>query len=55
MHEQQQILPGEFGKVAVLMGGDSAEREISLMSGQAVLESLLRSGVDAVGVDEILS
>jgi len=53
MHEQQQILPGEFGKVAVLMGGDSAEREISLMSGQAVLESLLRSGVDAVGVDEI--
>lgn len=53
MHEQQQTLPGEFGKVAVLMGGDSAEREISLLSGQAVLESLLRSGVDAVGVDEI--
>ena len=52
MHEQQ-MQPNEFGKVAVLMGGDSAEREISLMSGQAVLESLLRSGVDAVGVDEI--
>ena len=40
-----------FGKVAVLMGGDSAEREISLMSGQAVLESLVRKGVDAHPVD----
>jgi len=36
-----------FGKVAVLMGGASAEREISLMSGHAVLESLRRSGIDA--------
>lgn len=33
------------------MGGDSAEREISLISGQAVLESLQRQGVDAHGVD----
>jgi len=41
----------EFGKVAVLMGGDSAEREISLLSGQAVLESLQKSGVDAHAVD----
>jgi len=40
-----------FGKVAVLMGGDSAEREISLKSGDAVLRSLLRSGVDAHAVD----
>lgn len=40
-----------FGKVAVLMGGDSAEREISLLSGQAVLDGLLRAGVDAVGID----
>jgi D-alanine-D-alanine ligase len=40
-----------FGKVAVLMGGNSAEREISLLSGQAVLQGLLRAGVDAVGVD----
>ncbi|MDJ0928664.1 MAG: D-alanine--D-alanine ligase [Gammaproteobacteria bacterium] len=43
--------PGAFGKVAVLMGGDSAEREISLMSGGAVLEALLRRGVDAHAVD----
>ena len=34
--------PETFGKVAVLMGGDSAEREISLMSGGAVLGSLLK-------------
>ena len=40
-----------FGKVAVLMGGDSAEREISLRSGNAVLSALKRSGVDAQGVD----
>lgn len=37
----------QFGKVAVLLGGRSAEREISLQSGQAVLDVLLRSGVDA--------
>ena len=41
----------DFGKVAVLMGGDSAEREISLQSGQAVLAALQRQGVDAHGVD----
>lgn len=40
-----------YGKVAVLMGGDSAEREISLLSGQAVLESLLRQGVSAQSFD----
>lgn len=40
-----------FGKVAVLMGGWSAEREISLKSGNAVLAALLRRGVDAHGVD----
>ena len=40
-----------FGKVAVLMGGTSAEREISLESGNAVLNALLRSGVDAEGID----
>ncbi|MBX9916963.1 MAG: D-alanine--D-alanine ligase [Nitrosomonas sp.] len=37
----------QFGKVAVLLGGRSAEREISLQSGQAVLDALQRSGVDA--------
>jgi D-alanine-D-alanine ligase len=37
----------DFGKVAVLLGGDSAEREISLMSGNAVLAALGKKGVDA--------
>ena len=36
-----------FGKVAVLLGGRSAEREISLKSGNAVLDALRRRGVDA--------
>ena len=40
-----------LGRVAVLMGGCSAERAVSLKSGQAVLASLLRSGVDAIGID----
>lgn len=40
-----------FGRVAVVMGGASAEREISLKSGRAVLAALLRSNVQAVGVD----
>jgi D-alanine-D-alanine ligase len=40
-----------FGKVGVLMGGFSAEREISLMSGKGVLEALLSLGVDAHAVD----
>ncbi|MGD2117479.1 MAG: D-alanine--D-alanine ligase [Chromatiales bacterium] len=41
----------DFGKVAVLMGGTAAEREISLISGNAVLEALLRQQVDAHAVD----
>ncbi len=40
-----------FGKVAVLMGGNSAEREVSLNSGQAVLNALCSQGVDAHAVD----
>lgn len=40
-----------FGKVAVLLGGRSAEREISLQSGEAVLAALRRSGVDAYPFD----
>lgn len=40
-----------FNKVAVLLGGSSAEREVSLMSGAGVLESLLRQGVQAMGFD----
>ncbi len=39
------------GRVAVLMGGDSAEREVSLSSGKAVHQALLDAGVDAVQVD----
>ena len=41
----------DYGRVVVLYGGDSAEREVSLMSGAAVLASLQRSGVDARGYD----
>ena len=40
-----------FGKVAVLLGGKSAEREISLKSGHAVLSALKRKGVDAHAFD----
>jgi D-alanine-D-alanine ligase len=40
-----------FGKVAVLMGGHSSEREISLLSGNAVLAALRRRGVDAHAFD----
>ena len=41
----------QMGKVAVLMGGTSAEREVSLMSGHGVLEALLSQGVDASAFD----
>lgn len=41
----------KFGKVAVLLGGKSAEREVSLKSGGAVLAALRRSGVDAHAFD----
>ncbi|MBU3736901.1 MAG: D-alanine--D-alanine ligase [Methylobacterium sp.] len=41
----------QFGKVAVLLGGKSAEREVSLKSGGAVLAALQRSGVDAHAFD----
>jgi D-alanine-D-alanine ligase len=40
-----------FGRVAVLLGGDSSEREISLLSGNAVLAGLVRRGVDAHAFD----
>jgi D-alanine-D-alanine ligase len=40
-----------FGKVAVMFGGASAEREVSLKSGGAVLAALQRAGVDAHGFD----
>lgn len=43
--------PVEFGRVAVLMGGRSAERDISLLTGEAVHQALTRRGVDAHRVD----
>ena len=46
--------PINFGKVAVLMGGASAEREVSLMSGQGVLQALQSQGVDAHAFDPSL-
>jgi D-alanine-D-alanine ligase len=45
--------PREFGRVAVLMGGTSSEREVSLDSGRNVLDALRRKGVDASAVDGI--
>ena len=41
----------DFRKVAVLMGGWSAERDVSLNSGNAVLSALVKQGINAVGVD----
>ncbi len=41
------MAPSQFGKVAVLMGGQSAEREVSFMSGNGVLNALRNRGVDA--------
>ena len=43
--------PKAFGRVAVLFGGTSAEREVSLKSGNAVLAALQAAGVDAFGID----
>jgi len=40
-----------FGKVAVLLGGNSGEREVSLNSGNAVYEALIAQGIDAIKVD----
>jgi D-alanine-D-alanine ligase len=45
------VIAHNFGKVAVLLGGRSAEREISLQSGHAVLDALRRGGVDAYPFD----
>jgi len=43
--------PEQFGKVAVLMGGSAAEREVSLRSGAAVFAALKNRGVDAIAID----
>ncbi len=43
--------PEQFGRVAVMMGGSAAEREVSLRSGAAVYKALKAKGVDALAVD----
>jgi D-alanine-D-alanine ligase len=43
--------PAAFGRVVVLLGGESAEREISLLTGAAVLKALQNKGVQAEGLD----
>lgn len=44
---------GSFGRVAVVLGGDTAEREVSLNSGRNVLDALQAQGVDAHPIDGI--
>lgn len=51
MNPQAQSQARALGKVAVLLGGRSAEREISLLSGQGVLSALQAQGVDAIAFD----
>jgi len=51
MSQEFQQQPDAFGRVAVLMGGAAAEREVSLKSGKAVLQALHNKGVNAVGFD----
>ncbi len=44
-------MENKFGRVGLLLGGDSPEREVSLRSGKAVFEALLRLSIDAVAID----
>jgi len=53
LHAQLLADAAAFGRVAVLYGGESSEREVSLNSGRNVLEALLARGVAAVGVDGV--
>ncbi len=52
-HTHRVTDPADFGRVAVLLGGTSSEREVSLDSGRNVLEALRRRGVEATAVDGI--
>lgn len=45
--------PKDFGKVAVLLGGESGEREVSLESGSAVLQALRNRNIDAHPIDAV--
>ncbi len=49
--KKNQLDPKHFGRVAVLMGGLSKEREVSLMSGGRILNALQEQGIDAFGLD----
>ena len=49
--DMNQTVVNKFGKVAVLFGGTSGEREVSIKSGSAVLAALLRQGVNAHAFD----
>ena len=51
--EQRRVVsdPAEFGHVAVMLGGESAEREVSLDTGNAVLDALRQAGVSAQAWD----
>ncbi|MGA7964619.1 MAG: D-alanine--D-alanine ligase [Gammaproteobacteria bacterium] len=51
MNAAARIDPARFGRVAVLLGGYSGEREVSLMSGRQVLAGLRAAGVDAYSID----
>lgn len=51
IQQTSAALEGFAGKVAVLMGGNASERDVSLESGNAVLSSLKKMGVDVVEID----
>lgn len=53
LHDKRLVISdaADFGRVAVLYGGDSSEREVSLDSGTAVLKALQARGIDATGWD----
>jgi D-alanine-D-alanine ligase len=46
-----QAMIEKFGRVGLLYGGTSSEREVSLMSGAAIQQALLNLGVDVVAID----
>jgi hypothetical protein len=50
-YDPSKYLATDFGKVAVIYGGTSSEREVSLESGKGVLNALLGQGVDAHPID----
>nr|WP_281494960.1 D-alanine--D-alanine ligase [Marinobacter sp. S6332] len=50
-YQAQPEVVRALGRVAVFMGGDSAEREVSLKSGKAVLAALVSAGIDAFAID----